>query len=88
MKKTESFTPPELAAKYRCNVRKILTLIADGKLRAINLAQDELGERPRWRILPEDLLAFENRRASPAPAAPALVRRKPRSDHGVSHFFS
>lgn len=58
-------TVPALARTYGIGQGKVLGWIASGELRAINCAAKD-GGHPRWRILPEDLAAFESRRASRA----------------------
>lgn len=80
-----SLSPPELANRYGVGVRKILSWIQAGQLHAVNVALNPSGERPQWRILQDDMLAFEQRRSSPAPATPAPRRR--RSDTNDIQFF-
>ena len=76
-------TPPQLAKRYGVDPTKILHWIKTGELRAINLATDRNG-RPRYRIAPADLAAFEVSRAV-QPPAPRLRRRS--ADPGVIQFF-
>jgi len=74
----ETLTPPEIArGRYGCKVDKVLDWIKSGELRAINIAQDPNGERPRYRVYLSDLEDFERRRAS-APLPQTPQRRKPR----------
>lgn len=67
-------SPPAVAKKYGIKVDKVHAWIASGELEAVNVAERPNG-RPRWRISPEALQAFERRRSSrPAPAS--TKRRK------------
>lgn len=65
-------TPPAIARRYAVKPAKVLAWIERGELEAINLA-DRPGGRPRWRISPEALEAFERRRSS-RPATPTATR--------------
>ena len=56
-------TPPSLAQQYGVKPDKVLAWIARGELRAVNVA-NRIGGRPRWRISPEAIAEFENRRAA------------------------
>lgn len=72
-----SMTPPEVAERYRISPDKVRDWIASGQLRAVDVsAQPGIG-RPRWRISPTDLIAFENSRTAQPPAKPTRRRRKP-----------
>jgi len=78
-----SSTPPELASRWRVSADKVLGFIRRGELRAINLAT-LLGGRPRYRIIAEDAIAFEERRA--VKQTPPTQRRRRRSSQ-VTEFF-
>jgi hypothetical protein len=58
-----SFKPSEVAERYRIDTDKVFAWIRTGELPAINIAQSR-GGRPRWRITPEALAAFEAARAA------------------------
>lgn len=71
-------TLPEVAKHLRVRPNKVLAWIRDGELRAYNVAARHGGLRPKYRVNPEDLAAFSQRRAvvaSPSPAQPAGRRR-------------
>lgn len=76
-------TPPQVAECYGVDVKKIVGWIKRGELRAVNVATTT-GGRPRYRISPSDLAAFENARA--AGPTPRIARRR-RKDPGVIEFF-
>ncbi len=76
-------TPPEIARRFSVDAAKILTWIRSGELRAINTATTT-GGRPRYRISPADLAAFEASRA--AGPQPRVVRRR-RKTPGITDFF-
>ena len=60
-----------LAKRLGVKPCKVYTWIASGQLRAVNLAADQHGDRPRWKILPDDLREFlDGRAASPPPPEP------------------
>jgi hypothetical protein len=67
-------TPRELAERYRTDVHCILAAIKSGELRALNLAHPG-SRRPRWRISPEALEAFEAARTSRPPVKAERRRR-------------
>jgi hypothetical protein len=77
-------TPPKVACELGVDVHAILAWIKAGELRAVNLAANANGKRPRWKISPSDLEAFLARRASQAPTTPVRRRRK---QEGVIKFF-
>ena len=77
-------TPPEIAELYRVDPNKILGWIRRGELRTVNVATST-GGRPRYRISPADLAAFEAARAAgPAPRVSRVRRRK---DPQIVEFF-
>lgn len=59
----KKLTVPEIAKRYGVNQSKVLRWIADDELRALNVASTT-ATRPRWRIDPADLEAFEASRAN------------------------
>jgi len=68
-------TPPEVAGLWRIRHGKVLTWIRSGELRAINVTTKP-GGRPKYRIDPDGLKAFADRRA--AVASPRIPRRRKR----------
>ena len=76
-------TPPQIALEYRVKPQTVLDWIRAGELRAIDVAKPG-SRRPRFRIDPADLLAFEQRRlAGPTPKP----QRRHRKDPAVVEFF-
>ena len=75
MRNPDYLTPPAIARRYGVKPDKILAWIASGELAAINVAERP-GGRPRWRISPEAIAAFERRRSSRPAASPTTKRRK------------
>jgi hypothetical protein len=82
--RARKLTPPEIARRYGIHPDKVLGWIRRGELRAVNVAANPRG-RPRWRIDPIDLEAFEQRRS--AQPAPALQRRRRQAAGDVIEFF-
>lgn len=78
-------TPKELAARWRCSVQHVLTLIGNGQLPGFNVAINPHGKKPRWRIAEADVVDFERRRAGAKPQAPQKRRRPDSRD--VVEFF-
>jgi hypothetical protein len=80
-----AMTPKAFAARYAMSLRSVLTLINSGTLPALNVAIRQDGQKPRWRILEEDAIAFEqSRRTQPKPPA---QRRKSRKTEGITQYF-
>ncbi len=76
------FTPPEIARRLRVSPAKVLTWVHSGALRAMNLAADPGGSRPRYRILMQDLLTFEASRA----VTPKVRGRRRRQGNAIDFF--
>ena len=66
-------TVEQVALRFGVKRHVVLGFIRSGELRAIDLrAKLVSSKKPRWKILIDDLEAFEHRRASkPEPAAPS-----------------
>ena len=78
-------TPKEIAAAYRVNVSKILTEIHSGRLKAIDVSSTPGSGRPRWRVDPADLEAWERSRTCSPPEP--KVRRRRRKDPDLVEYF-
>jgi excisionase family DNA binding protein len=65
----------ELCERYGVNEHTVLGWIRSGELRAINVGRRQGTKKPRWRITPEALVAFELLR-TPTPPIPRTRRRK------------
>ncbi len=68
-------TVPQLAARYRVGKDTVRTWIRSGQLAAINTAAVLCG-KPRWVVLPEALVKFEQARSTVPPPKPAPRRRR------------
>ena len=73
---SKSLTPPEIAERYRISPDKVRQWIESGQLRAVDVSVKPGTGRPRWRIHPADLIAFESSRTATPPVKPQR-RRKP-----------
>ena len=74
-----AFTVAQLAERYAVKLHVVLRWIRNGELRAIDVREKlKESKKPRWKILPEDLAAFEDRRAA-KPVASPQPRRKPKA---------
>ena len=82
MNKTVS--PKQVAERYGCKSDTVLTWIHSGELRAIDVSSRK-STRPRFRIDPDDLAAFENRRS--VQARPKIQRRRRRKDPRIIEYF-
>ena len=78
--------PQDLAQRYGVSINKVLAWIADGSLVAIDVSRRR-GQRPRWRISPDAVAAFEAARSSSASAPPTQPPRRRRRDARVIEFF-
>lgn len=68
-------TPPQVARQYGVAPETVVNWIRSGELRAINVAAHGT-KRPRFRIDPADLAAFEAAREVAAPVQAARGRRR------------
>jgi hypothetical protein len=84
LRATESaMTPPQVAKRWRVSSDKVLAFVKKGELKAFNVALSEHG-RPRFRVLIDDVLDFEQRRTVKQKSKTRRQRNR-RSD--VIHFF-
>ena len=72
-----ALTVAQLAERYSCKPHVILALIRASELKALDIRAPG-AKRPHWRIMPQDLEAFERRRAA-VPSEPPSPRSKKRS---------
>ncbi len=77
-----ALTVAQVAERLGTRTHTVTAWIKSGELRAIDISQSA-GGRPTWRIMPEDLDAFIERRTHQA--APKRTRRKKRSN--IKEFF-
>lgn len=68
-------SPPQVAKQLGVDPSKIRCLIQNGELLAFNVAT-RAGGRPLWRIAPEALAEFLQRRQGPAVPLPRQRRRQ------------
>jgi hypothetical protein len=69
------FSVADLARRWKVGPDKIHGFLRRGELIGVNLATNLCG-RPQWRITPESVRAFEERRTSAPPAKPARRRKR------------
>ena len=75
-------SPPEIARRFGVDPAKVIGWIRRGELRAVNVGNGS--SRPRYRISPADLAAFEAGRAAGPPKITRVRRRQPQR---VIEFF-
>lgn len=80
------FTPPQLARHIGISEDKIYPWIESGELRAVNMAAQSDGERPRWRISVEAVEEFLASRENKPPAPKPPKRRRRRATAGKQYF--
>ena len=75
----QPLTVPEVAKLLRVSPDKVLSWIRSGQLRGYNIAERENG-RPKYRVNPDDLDAFANRRCvvRPSPTGRPVGSRRGR----------
>lgn len=66
-------TPPAVARQLGVDPSKVIAWLRRGELVGVNVA-DRVGGRPRYRVDPEQLALFLQRRSTST--APKLVRRR------------
>jgi hypothetical protein len=81
---TRYLSPADIAERFGVDVHKVLAWLRSGELRGIDVSARR-GAKPRWRINPADLAAFEAARACTKTPEPARRRRKP--DTGIIPYF-
>ena len=74
----------DLCKRFAVSEHTVLGWIRSGELRAVNVGRKLVSKRPRWRITPEALEAFELLR-TPTPPLPKTKRRKQAAD--VIEFY-
>jgi excisionase family DNA binding protein len=75
-------TVADVARRYRVGADKVRAWIARGELPAVNTATALCG-RPRWVLLPETLVAFEQRRQATVAAKPPRRRKR---DYAIDYY--
>jgi hypothetical protein len=73
---THGFTVADLCRRWRIGPDKIHGFIRRGELLAVNVATN-LSGRPQWRITPESVARFEQRRSSVPPPKPQRRKKQP-----------
>jgi excisionase family DNA binding protein len=73
----ETYTPADIAARYRVTLATVAAWIHSGELRAVNVGRKVNTKKPRWRITADALAAFEAARAAMAPAVTRSRRKRP-----------
>lgn len=83
----QSYSVPEVSERLGISAKKVIDWIECGEMRGINLATAKKGDRPRWRILAEDLDRFiESRAAIPSNQPPPRTTRRRQPDRSVQFF--
>ena len=77
-------TPPQYAQLLGVKSDKVIGWIRRGELGAIDVSTNPGTGRPRYRIPPQAIAAFEQRRSA---AQPKPTRRKRRRTDGVISFI-
>ncbi len=75
----------DIAARYNVGNHRVLYWIKNGDLRALNVSEGT-GQKARWRILEEDLLAFEATRALPPQEKNKPSRRRSKGGYEFQYF--
>lgn len=81
-------TPRQVALAFGVRLEKVLAWIHSGELPALNLAS-ETSKRPLWKVRPQDMDAFEERRllnSRPKQEAPKRAR-KSALPKGIIEFY-
>ncbi len=81
----EMLSPPQLARRWKVSNDKILRLINNGSLKAINFAVSPTG-RPRYRIRLSEIERFEEARTTKPPQPKQRRRRRTAVSTGREYF--
>ncbi|MCA9261098.1 MAG: helix-turn-helix domain-containing protein, partial [Planctomycetales bacterium] len=81
-------TPPQVSRLLGIAKERIHEFIRNGELRAVNVARNLNGQRPRWRISPQALADFESNRSNSKPKPPAAPRGRRRAAKPVRDYLS
>lgn len=79
-----ALTVCDLCDRYGVNEHTVLAWIRNGELRALNVGRRLGTKKPRWRVTPEALAAFEALR-TPQPPPPRT--RRTRQTTFVPNFY-
>jgi len=79
-----AFTVRQLAERYGVSEDTVTCWIKSGELRALNCGRSPAKKKPRWKILPAAVEAFELSRTVTPPPVP--VRRRKRSAEIVEYI--
>ncbi len=71
----QGFTVAELCRRWRVGGDKVRAFLRRGELVGVNVAAN-LSARPQWRVTPESVQSFEQRRSSAPPPKPPRRRRR------------
>jgi excisionase family DNA binding protein len=74
----------DLCERYGVSEHTALLWIHSGELKAVNVGRRPGAKRPRWRITPEALRAFEAARTAGPP--PPRARRRKRPDDVIAFY--
>ena len=85
MSEIRAHTVKEIAARYRVKPHTVLAWISRGDLRAVDVSQDPTRGRPRWRVTPDALIEFENRRCTKPTVKPTRQRNR-RTPNCIQYF--
>lgn len=80
----QTVTPAQVAKRLGTKPERVISWIKNGELRAIDVSSRK-STRPRFRIDPIDLAAFENRRS--VQARPKIQRRRRRKNPRFVEYF-
>jgi excisionase family DNA binding protein len=81
---SSTFLVRDLCQRYAVSEHTVLSWIARGELRAVNVGRRPGAKKPRWRITRESLEAFEMSRTT-TPPLPQTRRKKRPAD--VIEFY-
>ena len=82
---SSTLTVRDVCERYGVTEHTVLGWIRAGELKAINVGRRLGAGKPRWRITPEALAAFEQLRTATPPPPPRT--RRYRADSDVIEFY-
>ncbi|HEY1186325.1 MAG TPA: helix-turn-helix domain-containing protein [Gemmata sp.] len=84
---SRTLTVAEVAERFGVTPETVAGWIRAGELRAVNVSRSRTSKKPRWRVTPEALAAFETARSATA-EQPAAPKRRKRPAGDVIEFYT
>jgi hypothetical protein len=85
---TGPFTVADVASRYAVTSATVIGWIRAGELLAVNVSRSARSKKPRWRITPAALEAFEAGRMASPQIAPGVIRWRRKREGYTPVFYT